>query len=224
MITENRDLTRMARESLRGNWGLAAVGSFLYLLIVMTINVGSRIGIEFFDLFGVVGLFNGFVVVFLLGLISVLIGPVMALGYTIFTLHIARDEEANISHIFEGFHHFLKALLITLLTGLFTFLWALLLIIPGMIASLRYVMAYYLLIDDPSLGPLEAIRKSKALMKGYKWKYFCLNLRFIGWVFLSFLTLGIGLFWLAPYMQVSLGKFYDDVKNNGNMDDQEDYA
>ena len=51
-------------------------------------------------------------------------------------------------------------------------------------------------------------------MYGHKWKFFCLGLRFIGWILLCCLTFGIGMFWLAPYMQVSAAKFYEDVKGD----------
>ena len=61
---------------------------------------------------------------------------------------------------------------------------------------------------------MDALRKSKEMMDGYKWKYFCLGLRFIGWALLCVLTLGIGILWLSPYVQVSYAKFYEDVKNN----------
>ena len=95
---------------------------------------------------------------------------------------------------------------------LFTLLWTLLLIIPGIIAVLSYSMTFYILADDNSIGAMEAIDKSKKMMDGYKWKYFCLGLRFIGWSLLCILTLGIGFLWLLPYMQVSMVKFYDDIK------------
>jgi uncharacterized membrane protein len=70
------------------------------------------------------------------------------------------------------------------------------------------------LADDNSIKAMEAIDKSKKMMDGYKWKYFCLGLRFLGWALLCILTLGIGFLWLMPYMQVSMAKFYDDVKAN----------
>jgi len=52
------------------------------------------------------------------------------------------------------------------------------------------------------------------MMYGYKWKYFCLGLRFIGWFLLGILSLGIGFLWIMPYMSISFAKFYDDVKAN----------
>jgi len=95
---------------------------------------------------------------------------------------------------------------------LFVFLWSLLLIIPGIIASLAYSMTFFILADEPELGASDALAKSKRMMRGYKWKYFCLNLRFIGWAILCVISLGIGFLWLIPYMQISYAKFYEDVK------------
>ena len=73
-------------------------------------------------------------------------------------------------------------------------------------------MTFFLIAENESIGPLEAIKKSKEMMRGNKWKYFCLWLRFFGWGLLCILTLGIGILWLAPYIIVSLAQFYDDLK------------
>lgn len=81
--------------------------------------------------------------------------------------------------------------------------------IPAYIAYFRYSMSYYILADNPGIGPLEAIRRSKEMMKGNKWKLFCLYLSFIGWAVLSIFTLFIGFLWLTPYIEVSKIAFYD---------------
>jgi uncharacterized membrane protein len=96
----------------------------------------------------------------------------------------------------------------------FTLLWMLLLIIPGIIAAISYSLTFYIIADDDTIKPMEAIDKSKQMMDGYKWKYFFLALRFLGWALLCILTLGIGFLWLIPYVQVTFAKFYDDVKAN----------
>ena len=97
---------------------------------------------------------------------------------------------------------------------LFIFLWMLLLIIPGIIASIAYSQTFYILAEDDTIGSMDALRKSKEMMNGYKWKYFCLVLRFVGWFLLCILTFGIGFLWLSPYIQVSYAKFYEDLKTN----------
>ena len=71
----------------------------------------------------------------------------------------------------------------------------------------------------PDLSPSEALRKSKEMMDGYKMKYFTLSLRFFGLALLCVLTLGIGFLWLAPYMQVTVAKFYDDLRGGAPEQD-----
>jgi len=98
---------------------------------------------------------------------------------------------------------------------IFVLLWSLLLIVPGIIAAFRYSMSFYILADNPDMGIMEAINESKRMMRGNKWKFFCLNLSFIGWAILGVLTLGIGYLWLTPYIEVTMIAFYDIA--NGNL-------
>lgn len=88
----------------------------------------------------------------------------------------------------------------------------LLFIIPGIVKSFSYAMTPYILEENPELSANEAIDRSRAMMKGHKFDLFWLYLSFIGWILLSILTLGIGLLWLAPYMQTATAAFYEDVK------------
>jgi uncharacterized membrane protein len=94
----------------------------------------------------------------------------------------------------------------------FIFLWTLLLIIPGILAAYSYSMTFFVLAEDPTIGARNSIRKSKELMFGNRWKFFCLGWRFFGWALLCILTLGIGFLFLAPYVQTSFARFYDDIK------------
>jgi uncharacterized membrane protein len=146
------------------------------------------------------------------GIITLLISGPLVVGLAIFSLSISRNQEASVGQLFLGFSKFGICLAAYLLVALFTILWMLLLIIPGIIAAFSYSMTFYILADETSIGAMEAIDKSKKMMNGYKWKYFCLLFRFLGWAILCIFTLGIGLLWLVPYIQVSTAKFYDDVK------------
>ena len=102
------------------------------------------------------------------------------------------------------------------MTSLFTFLWALLFIIPGIVASYRYALAPYLMAENPDIGVMEAIARSKELMRGNKGRLFCLQFSFIGWYLLSTLTLGIGTLWVAPYRKIAETAFYLDVTGRAN--------
>jgi uncharacterized membrane protein len=192
MITENKILIKDAREALSGKWGTAVVAFLIYALISGALGAIPFAG----------------------ALITMLImGPLM-LGWTRFSMLIARNEEASINQLFEGFNDFMRPFITYLLMVIFIILWMILLIIPGIIAAHAYSMTFYIMNDDPSIGGMDALRKSKEMMYGYKWKLFCLGLRFIGWALLCLLTFGIGYLWLVPWIQVSAAKFYDDIKDN----------
>ena len=192
MITENSVLMQNAQESLKGKWGLA-VGTFLVYIVIATT-------LQLIPIFG--------------SLASLLIAGPFTLGLVRFALAISRNENAQLEQIFSGFNHFGTAIGAYILTAIFTFLWMLLLIVPGIIAAFSYSMTFFIIADDPTIGAMDAIDKSKKMMDGFKMKYFMLMLRFLGWALLCILTLGIGFLWLVPYMQVTVAKFYEDVKAN----------
>lgn len=190
MKTENKTLMRGALDTLKGKWGIAVGATFVYMLTSIIVSSLPKIG----------------------SLLSFIISGPLLLGFSFFWLSLSRNKEVKIGQIFSGFDEFIKGLVLYFLVVLFTLLWSLLLIIPGIIAAFSYAMAFYILAEDKSIRPMDAIRKSKKMMEGNKWKLFCLNLRFLGWALLAILTLGIGFLWLVPYMQVSIAKFYDDIK------------
>jgi len=198
MNTENITLLRAARESLKGKWGLAILTFFIYTLL--TTAPGSMESRGSFPR--------------LSSILTLVIGGPLALGAAIFSLSISRGKEAMLEQIFQGFNRFSTAFIAYLLILLYVLLWALLLIVPGIIAALGYSMTFYILADDPLINPQDALKKSKSMMDGYKLKLFYLCLRFFLLALLCILTLGIGFLWLIPYVHITMAKFYDDIKGN----------
>jgi uncharacterized membrane protein len=194
--TPNADLMAQARECLQGKWGISIGAVLILVAINMALNAVSYIR-------------HAVVLTLPVGF---LISPVLQLGACVLFLSVARKGTTSIELLFKGFERFGTALLAGLLTTVFVFLWLLLLIIPGIIAALSYSQTMYILADDPQIGALDAIRASKEMMRGKKWKFFCLGCRFIGWALLCLLTCGIGFIFLAPYAQTSVARFYDDAK------------
>ena len=179
---------------MKGRWGLAIGAVVVYIVVSLAVSMVPILG----------------------PLASFLITGSMTLGVTIFFLNVSRNKEAKIEQIFKGFDIFLTAFVTYLLMFIFVILWALLFIIPGIIAIYSYSMTFYILADNNSIKAREAIRMSKEMMKGNKFKLLCLNIRFVGWFLLCMLTLGIGFLWLFPYITVSQAKFYDDLKKDQN--------
>jgi uncharacterized membrane protein len=191
-MTPNSQLLSQAKHSLSSKWGLAVATFVVYMILSVTLQLIPTIGI-------VIGL--------------VVSGP-LALGLCIFSLNVSRGKEARLEHIFDGFKNWGTAIAAYLLTAVFVLLWMLLLIVPGIVAALGYSLTLYILVDEPELGAYEAMDKSKQMMDGYKWKLLGLTFIFIGISVLCLLTLGIGFLWAGPWMQVTMAKFYDDVRLN----------
>jgi uncharacterized membrane protein len=218
--TPNGQLTAQAQELLAGNWGLPIGFALLAGLINMAVNVVPYVG----------------------GLAGLILGGPLQLGVLVFFITFARRGPVNLGMLFIGFRNFGTALGAFLLVALIVLGWMLLfssagivvmivgavnradellilggvLLIPGWVAGIVAQIAYsqtmFLIADDNQLGVMAAIRRSRELMQGFKWKLFCLGWRFFGWALLCLLTCGIGFLWLAPYMNCAFARFYDDLQ------------
>ena len=78
---------------------------------------------------------------------------------------------------------------------------------------LAWALTPYLLLDYPGLRVQDAMKQSKKLMRGNKWRLFLLYLSFLGWLIFSVLTFGIGLLWIVPYMEMTIITFYRELRN-----------
>ena len=110
--------------------------------------------------------------------------------------------------------HYGNMVLTMFLKNLFTGLWSLLIIVPGIIKSYEYRMIPYLLADCPDMSRQDAFAISKEMMYGNKWNVFVFDLSFIGWNILSKITFGIvGLFWSCPYQNASNAELFLTLKD-----------
>ena len=114
--------------------------------------------------------------------------------------------------MFQHFDKFWAAFKVSFFTGLFTFLWSLLLIIPGIIKGLGYSMAMYILAENPDMPALEALKKSQEMMDGHKMELFVLYLSFIGWFLLTAVTCGIASLYVTPFVNATMVNFYLNIK------------
>lgn len=155
-------------------------------------------------------------------LITIVLIP-LNIGVAQNVLAWSRGEDVNKWKVlFGGFNSakiFFKQVGVVVLNTILCALWAILLIVPGIIKGLAYSMYPYVLRDEPDLSVWQTLKKSEAIMKGYKGKLFLLYLSFVGWFILGAFTFGILYIWLTPYVMTSTVKFYDDVRRayyNGN--------
>lgn len=127
----------------------------------------------------------------LAALIILLYTVVVDFGMYGYSLRVMRGEEAGFGDLFSNFDIAAKVIILWLLKVVFIALWSMLFFFPGIVAAYRYRLAEYLLFDDPSISPMEALRRSKKLMMGRKMDLFVTDLSFLGWsILLSIATEG----------------------------------
>lgn len=124
------------------------------------------------------------------------------------------NESAQVGNVGFAFDNHYKNITKTMFfRDLYTILWTLLFIIPGIVKSYEYQMIPYLLAENPQMSREQAFAESKRMMSGQKWRAFVLDLSFIGWNILSAITLGIlGIFYVQPYMDATHAALYEALR------------
>ena len=183
-------LKAKAKEQLKGKVGMF----FLCLLIMIGISMAC-------GAIPVVG-----------WIASIFVTPALSLGLIKLYLHVTKGEEVEVGKLFDGFKSTGKATWLNILIGFFTYLWSLLFVIPGIVKSYAYSMAFYILAENSDMTAREALRKSKEITKGHKWDLFVLELSFIPWILLVTITCGIAAIYVVPYMDLTIANFYNEIK------------
>ena len=231
------DFRAEARKALGGKWMLAVLTGLAAVLLGGTGIKGPEFSLQIdsgrlradFDFGGVsVYSFDGpagsdigrifaasaaylTLAVVIIAVVYFILGGIIEVGYARFNLNLIDRREASFRDLFSGFSIWNTAIAARFLQTLYILLWSLLLVIPGIIAVYSYAMTDCILAENPELTASEAIRRSKEMMTGRRWRLFCLDISFIGWGLLCILTLGIGSLWLNPYIQASKAAFYREV-------------
>lgn len=193
------ELRSDARMALKGNWLTSVLFVFVYAVIACIISGVFQYPVASRPVFALSS-----------NLVSVLLVTPLAYGLMYGFLRQQRGEEIEIGNLFSGFN--LRVWSTMILTVIYTFLWCLLLLIPGIIKNYSYSMTSFILADEPELSNNAAIEKSMEMMSGNKMRLFLLDLSFIGWALLSLLTFGIGMLWVGAYMYQAHAAFYEELK------------
>lgn len=236
-MKSRKELKQEAKDALRGRWGSAMVMNIVPALIIMLIvwALMALVSIPFF----VNGIISSSIIdnshgdvdvamvltmipymggTTLISLIAGLLGNVLQSGTNFTYLDAVRGRKEEPYRVADAFRCFrspylLGLIVIFILVSIFSYLWALLLVIPGIIKSYSYSQSYFIFYDihegtGEKPAALECITASRRLMDGYKWKLFVLDLSFIGWGILASITV-IGLLWFVPYYYATRAAFYN---------------
>ena len=140
--------------------------------------------------------------------------PPLTVGYAYFSLRVYRGETVEITDMLStGFRDYIKSLVGILWMYLFTFLWSLLFLIPGIVKGIAYSMTPYILAEQEDVSAQDAIKVSMEMTYGHKMEIFVMGLSFIGWWLLTGLTFGIlAFFFTGPYTATSFAGLYEELK------------
>ena len=223
IIINNSQLKDLSKNQLKGNWKLPIIITLMYSLISILISF-------------VEGIVYSGTLVGVLTIISFMIGVWSTVGIPKFYLEFIKDNRGvQLTDALVSLQILGKSLLYNIIIGIITFI---ILIIAmgitvfsidntGILFFIRFIIsmsiyvgfiilaigwsqAPYIIVEN-KFGVIESMQISMKMMKGYKLKYFTLGLSFIGWAILSILTLGIGLLWLIPYINLTFANFYKDI-------------
>jgi uncharacterized membrane protein len=188
----NHEIRKEAQALLQGNWSNIVLISLV---------------------FGIIALFTSYN----FPLVLFVYCP-LALGFVITMMHfVRRTKIVSVEDIFSAFNaqFYWKSMGLGILVWIYTFLWSLLFLVPGVIKGCAYFLAPYILVDNPELTADEAICRSMRMMDGHKMQLFLMSLGYFFLVLLSSLLLFIPLIWLIPYYTTAYVQFYEEVKRGG---------
>jgi uncharacterized membrane protein len=135
-------------------------------------------------------------------------GPVMVGGKRFFMS--SREENPSLSDLFYAFTsgNYFNVVKTMFFVGLYTFLWSLLFVIPGIIKSYEYFFVPYILSENPGIDTKRAFELSREMSAGKKWDMFVLDWSFFGWYLLGALCCGVGVFFVRPYYHATIAEMY----------------
>lgn len=186
---------RRAREALEGN----IFGNTWLFMVLVVLVTGAILSVSGAIFIGPL----------------LLIGPI-SIGICSYTLHVVRNTEKKnkIDPLLDGFRGSVgNSILVGLLATVFTALWSLLFIIPGIVKAIAYSQCYFIALEHPEYDANTCITESRKMMNGHKWEYFCLQFSFIGWMIVGACCLGVGTLWVSAYMNAANAAYYEDLKN-----------
>lgn len=179
-------LMRRAKEQLSGKWGSAAIATLIYLALMAV--AGSTYVLEL-----------------------IVFGP-LQFGYILYLSCLVDTNQNNLNLLFKGVQRIGDTLVAGILYMLAVGVGYFLLIVPGIILACGFSMTFFIMVDNPNISGIDALKESWNMMRGHKWEFFCLWLRFLGWLILCVLTVGIGYIWLSPYMTATFLNYYRKLR------------
>lgn len=219
------ELKQRAKDSIHRNIWIV-IGTFLVFSLLTSSNFGTAVNLETGQHYFRMGLGDYYVIS--LDFITVAISTSLAVIISLLTLAYSifisnplkvgmnrffvenRQEPSRFEVLFSMFTSktYLNVVKIMLLRDIYTFLWTLLFVIPGIYKAYQYYMIPYILAENPNMDSSEVFEMTKMLTEGVKLDIFVLEISFLPWYLLGIVTCGLALFYVTPYQEATLCEAY----------------
>lgn len=140
---------------------------------------------------------------------------VVECGFMSYALKAVRGEKIAVKDQFDSFNYAFKSLVIRLAQTMGMLIGMALLIVPGILFTIAYSQAVYVMIDNPEMTAVQCMKESRRMMKGKMWEYFWLMLSFLGWYILSsvmaLFTIPLVDLWIVPFRTFTYAEYYNDL-------------
>ena len=200
---QNSQIINKSKSILKNNYGKVILPFFIVAIVQSFLT--SQ------ELFNSIAESLGVSIAILLSIVFVSVSASLTLGLASFSLSIANNDSINSNKIKDGFSVMPKAIGLFIIYALILLIGFICLIIPGIIFTLMFAQVFYIAVDKPDTPVIDCFKQSASMMKGHKWQFFKLSLRYSLYFILSVFTLFIWALWLLPQLYVSTALFYKKV-------------
>ena len=223
LMFDRKKYKSFAKQQLQGRWGIPILISVIITIItsifaipdmIRTISESANMmAAENMDQYVLaMSELSASSTSFISTIIQTIVSGILSIASLNVYIQMTRSPEpVSFSLFIEGLNNWFRATLATLWQFLWIFLWSLLFFIPGIIKSLEYSMMFYIVAEYKNISVTKAMKISMIITRGHKMDLFVLALSFLGWILLSCLTLGIGLIFLQPYMELTFVNTFHDL-------------
>ena len=216
---------RIARESLRGRWLKAIVAGIIAVWLgayAMTIPALCEYVAVISVLMLILEFIPGYYYVLLSAVIAIsiyyfFVGGVVRLGHISFNLALLDRRRLRYSILTSHLNLWWKMICARMAILFLTTIGLLFFVIPGIFIHYSCAMTPYMLEQKPDYTMSQSIMASFRIMAGHRWQLFALRFSFLGWNFLSMLTLGIGFLFVIPYRSLAETVFYNEISGRADV-------
>lgn len=213
-------LKEVARDALNQHWCksifttlfASILGAFCTMTFFLTFfGTAVILFVSFFEGVEAAAYFDVTLIAIVIALMYFFIGGMIRFGYIEYTLALLDRRQAFVSMIFSKTDMVWKGICMKIMVTAAQWIATIFFVIPGVIVHYSLAMVPYILSERKDYSVKKAMRMSAKIMRGYKWKLFCLRFSFIGWKILGIVTLGIATLFVKPYQQTAEAVLYNEI-------------